>query len=419
MPPLPENVDTVLVVVPDMQGRLMGKRVTAGYFRDEVAKRGMHACAYLLTVDVEMEPLPGFKLASWDSGYQDVHVVPDFATMRPVPWLEKTAVVIGDVDAPVAPRTILKRQIERAKAAGFTVMVASELEFYLFRETYESARAKNHHDLAPGSPYLIDYHILHTTRDEPVIREIRNGMDAAGIPVESSKGEWGKGQHEINLRYAEALEMADRHVLYKNGAKEIAAKHGVSITFMAKFDARWAGSSFHLHSSVWKGKRNVTSPAWLAGLMAHARECSLFFAPTVNSYKRYQAASFAPTRIAWARDNRTVGFRTLEGRVENRLPGADGNPYLAFAATIAAGLDGIERKLEPPPEFHGDAYASDLPKVPLTLAEATAEFESSAFAREAFGAEVVEHYAHAARMEQAAYERAVTCWERERYFERI
>ena len=438
------GVDTVLAVMVDMQGRLMGKRVTGRYFLEEVAKSGMHACAYLLTVDVEMEPLPGFELASWESGYQDFKLLPDWNTLRLIPWLPKTALVICDVvdeeGRPVeeSPRVMLKRQIEKARAKGFLVKTASELEFYLFRETYEAARAKRHHGLVPSSAYIEDYHILQTTRDEDVIRRIRNAMEEGGIPVESSKGEWGLGQQEINLDYAEALEMADRHVLYKNGVKEISLQHGVAATFMAKYDAGQAGSSFHLHTSFWDraGRKNLFHDAraphglspmflqFLAGQMAHAREFSLFFAPSVNSYKRYQAGTFAPTRIAWARDNRTCGLRVVgEGkstRLENRIPGADANPYLAFAATIAAGLKGIEKKMRPPVEFKGNAYESkQVAKVPGTLREAAEAFEASHTAREAFGDKVVRHYLHAARTELAAYDKAVTDWELNRYFERI
>jgi glutamine synthetase len=438
------EIDTVLAVMVDMQGRFMGKRVTGRFFLDDVAKNGIHACAYLLTVDINMEPIPGYRLASWQSGYQDFHLVPDWDTLRQVPWLSKTAMVICDVvdehGQPVeaSPRQILKKQIERAKKAGFVVKTASELEFYLFKDSYESARAKNFHHLEPSGAYIEDYHILQTSKDEPFIQAVRNGMEGAGVPVESSKGEWGPGQQEINLSFAEALEMADRHSIYKNGLKEIAAQNNLAATFMAKYDDQKAGSSCHVHSSFWdlKGEKSAFFDAakpgglsdlfrhYLAGQLSLAREFSFFFAPTGNSYKRYQAGTFAPTRVVWGRDNRTCGLRVIgEGnslRLENRLPGADANVYLAFAATIAAGLKGIADKKAPPEEFSGDAYArEDLPKVPGTLPEAIAALEKSQAAREAFGAEVVDHYLHAARTEAAAYDKAVTCWELERYFERI
>ncbi len=438
-----DEIDTVLTVFPDMQGRLMGKRVVGRYFLDHVAHEGVHACAYLLTADVDMEPLPGYRFASWSTGYQDMKALPDLGTLRRIPWLPKTALVFCDVyteegePVAVSPRWILKRQVERARRAGYRVMVGSELELYIFRESYAEARARRYHDLTPVAQYLEDYHILQTSREEGLVRAIRNGMEGAGVPVEFSKGEWGRGQEEINLRYAEALEMADRHTLYKHGVKEIAHAQGLSVTFMAKYDMAAAGSSFHLHSSLWDlaGRRNLfaakgkrTGSAlfghYLAGQLALAREFAYFYAPYVNSYKRYQAGSFAPTRIVAGWDNRTCGFRLCgEGqsfRVENRIPGADANPYLAFAATIAAGLHGITRKLEPPAIYEGNAYEDgSLPQVPKTLREAIAELERSTVAREAFGEEVVAHYLHAARLEQQAFDQAVTCWELMRNFERI
>jgi glutamine synthetase len=437
------EIDTVLTVFPDVQGRLMGKRVVGHYFLDHVAGEGLHACIYLLTVDIDMEPLPGFNLTSWEKGYGDMQMVPDMGTLRLIPWLPKTALVFCDVyteeGEPIdeAPRWVLRRQVERATEAGYTVKMGSELELYLFKESFEEARAKRYHGLTPVSGYLEDYHILQTSREEPLIRAIRNGMEGANIPVEFSKGEWGKGQEEINLRYAEALEMADRHTLYKHGAKEIAHLQGCSITFMAKYDVGAAGSSFHLHSSLWdrtgkkplfpgKGRRTGAPlfQHWLAGQLALAREFIYFYAPTVNAYKRYQAASFAPTRIVVGWDNRTCGFRLCgEGtgfRVENRIPGADANPYLAFAATIAAGLYGIQHKLKPPTLYEGNAYEDvSLPQVPKTLREAIQALEQSQVAKEAFGERVIEHYLHTARLEQEAYDRAVTDWELMRNFERI
>ena len=438
-----DEVDTVLTVFPDGQGRLMGKRVVGRYFLDHVAGEGVHACMYLFTVDMEMEPLPGFRLTSWERGYGDMKLVPDMATLRLIPWLPKTALVFCDVyteeGEPIeeAPRWILKRQVERAAGAGYVVKVGSELELYIFKETFEEAQGKRYHGLTPVSGYLEDYHILQTTKEEPLIRAIRNGMEGADVPVEFSKGEWGRGQEEINLRYAEALEMADRTILYKHGVKEIAHLHGCAVTFMAKYSMQAAGSSCHLHSSLWDraGKKNLFverakhngSPLfqyWLAGQMAMAREFAYFYAPTVNSYKRYQSGSFAPTRIVAGWDNRTCGFRLCgEGsgfRVENRLPGADANPYLAFAATIAAGLHGIKNKLKPPRLYEGNAYEdATLPQVPKTLREAIMELERSKVAREALGARVVEHYLHTARLEQQAFDQVVTDWELIRNFERI
>ncbi len=437
------EVDTVLTVFPDMLGRWMGKRITGRFFADSVAGHGVHACAYLLTVDMEMEPVQGYDLTSWEKGYGDFHMVPDWGTLRILPWLEKTALVVCDLkseegeDIEVSPRRILRRQVARAASKGLSFKVGSELELYLFKDGYDAARQKGWHGLEPGGHYIEDYHILQGTKEEFLIREIRNRMEEAGVPVECSKGEWGNGQQEINLRYSDPLEMADRHTIYKHGAKEIAVQKGVSVTYMAKVDDRWAGSSFHLHASLWDkaGRKNLfrgPSPkapsaafcSALAGGMALARDFSLFFAPTINSYKRYQSSSFAPTRIAWARDNRTCGFRALgEGdglRIENRIPGADANPYLAFAATIAAALHGMERKLDAPAEFKGNAYAAArVAEVPKSLSEAASCWEGSRAALEAFGSAVHKHYLHAARAEQASFERAVTCWERARYFERI
>ncbi len=441
-------IDTVLTVFPDGYGRLMGKRVVGRHFLDHVAGEGVHACIYLFTVDMEMEPLPGFTLTSWERGYGDMKMVPDLATLRLIPWLPKTALVFCDVytedGEPIeeAPRWILKRQAARARALGHVVKTAAELELYCFRESFEEARAKRYQNVTPVAAYLEDYHILQTTKEEPLIRAIRNGMEGADVPVETSKGEWGRGQEEINLEYAEAVEMADRTALYKHGAKEIAHAHGCSVTFMAKYDMAAAGSSFHLHSSLWDraGRKALFAPparargprrplnalfaAWLGGQMAMARELAYFYAPTVNSYKRYQAGSFAPTRVAVGWDNRTCGFRLCgEGssfRVENRIPGADANPYLAFAATIAAGLHGLGAKLKAPRLYEGNAYDdATLPQVPKTLREAIAELERSRVARAAFGDRVVEHYLHTARLEQQAFDQAVTDWELLRNFERI
>ncbi|MBI3629499.1 MAG: glutamine synthetase [Candidatus Rokubacteria bacterium] len=442
------EIDTVLAVFPDGYGRLLGKRLVGRYFLDHAAAAGVHACIYLFTVDMEMEPLPGFKLTSWERGYGDMKMVPDMATLRLIPWLPKTALVFCDVygeDGGLleeAPRSVLKRQIARAASLGYVVKTAAELELYCFRESFDDARAKRYRDLTPVAGYLEDYHILQTTKEEPLVRAIRNAMEGAGVPVETSKGEWGRGQEEINLVYAEALEMADRATLYKHGAKEIAHLQGCSVTFMAKYDAGAAGSSFHVHSSLWdrSGRKALFAPAgrtnrgrtpppplfqqWLAGQLAAARELAYFYAPTINSYKRYQGKSFAPTRIVAGWDNRTCGFRLCrEGRgfrVENRIPGADANPYLVFAATIAAGLHGITSRLKAPKLYEGNAYADPtLPEVPKTLREATAELDRSKIARTAFGERVVEHYLHTARLEQHAFDQAVTDWELMRNFERI
>jgi glutamine synthetase len=374
-------------------------------------------------------------------------MVPDLATLRRIPWLPKTALVFCDVltedGEPIeeAPRRVLARQLERAAALGFTVKTAAELELYCFKDSFEAARARRYQGLTPVAGYLEDYHILQTTKEEPLVRAIRNGMEDAGVPVETSKGEWGRGQEEINLAYADALEMADRAALYKHGAKEIAHLQGCSVTFMAKYDMGAAGSSFHLHSSLWdragrtplfapppraRGARAMTPlfGQWLAGQVAMARELAYFYAPTVNSYKRYQAGSFAPTRVVAGWDNRTCGFRLCgEGvsfRVENRIPGADANPYLAFAATIAAGLHGLQSKLKAPKLYEGNAYEdATLPQVPKTLREAIAELERSKVARTAFGERVIEHYLHTARLEQGAFDQVVTDWELARNFERI
>ena len=441
------DIDTVLTVFPDGYGRLLGKRIVGRHFVDHVLEHGVHACIYLFTVDMEMEPLPGFTLTSWERGYGDMKMVPDLGTLRVIPWLSRTALVFCDVyteeGEPVeeAPRWVLKRQLERAATLGYVVKLAAEFELYCFRESFDEARAKRFQGLTPVSGYLEDYHILQTSKEEPLIQAIRNGMEAAGIEVETSKGEWGRGQEEINLVYAEALEMADRAALYKHGAKEIAHQQGCSITFMAKYDAGAAGSSFHLHSSLWdragrkalfpEAKRNGKHPTgtplfggWLAGQMAMARELAYFYAPGVNSYKRYQSGSFAPTRIVAGWDNRTCGFRLCgDGsgfRVENRIPGADANPYLAFAATIAAGLHGVAAKLKAPKLYDGNAYEdAALPQVPKTLREAIGELERSKVARAAFGERVVTHYVHAAKLEQQAFDQAVTDWELMRNFERI
>jgi glutamine synthetase len=433
-------IDTVLVCMTDMQGRLIGKRVTGHYFLDQVVDE-MHACDYLLAVDMEMEPVPGYQAASWDLGYGDFAIKPDLATLRRIPWLEGTALVLGDVvehhghDLPHSPRAMLKRQLARAQALGFSVYNASELEFFVFDEAYDVAREKRYRELKTAGWYIEDYHIFQTTKEESLIRAIRNGMDGAGIPVEFSKGEWGPGQAELNLRYAEALEMADRHVVYKNGVKEIAFFQGKAVTFMAKWDFALAGNSCHIHSSLRDAKSEEPAFAdgagaptpvferYLAGQLALARDITFFLAPYINSYKRFQAGSFAPTKAIWSRDNRTAGFRVVGAgpslRVECRIPGADANPYLAFAALLAAGLHGIEQELEPGPAYAGNAYVGeDIPEVPKTLREALDCLDDSTALRAAFGHDVVEHYLHCGRWEQLEYDRRITDHELIRGFER-
>jgi glutamine synthetase len=440
-----DQVDTVLVAFPDLQGRLVGKRVTGHYWLDhmDAGFEPLHACNYLLAVDSEMNVLPGYTFANWEQGYGDMAAVPDLATIRSVPWLEKTALVLCDLVSEengeaidVSPRRILQRQVERAAAAGFTVMFASELEFFLFRESLDEAAAKNYDNLTPHSLVIEDYHILQTTRDEYVIRAIRNGIDGAGVPVEFSKGEAGRGQHEINLVYSTPIEMADRHVIYKNGAKEIVSQLGRAITFMAKYSADEVGSSCHVHSSVWSADASqslmwdadspdhlsATFRGWLGGQLAAGREMAYLYAPTVNSYKRYQPESWAPTALAWSIDNRTCGFRIVghesSFRLESRIPGADVNPYLAYAATIAAGLHGIEHGLDPGERFDGNAYAdASLTRVPTSLAESIDAFATSKIAVDAFGAEVHEHLLNTGRQELAHFNRAVTDWERRRNFD--
>jgi glutamine synthetase len=438
------EIETVLVVFPDMYGRLVGKRIVARFFLEEVAEHGMHACDYLLACDMDMDPVPGYSFTSWAKGYGDFHPVPDFSTMRVASWQDKTALVLCDVYeeardelVPYAPRSILRKQLQRAADLGYTAMGASELELYVFKDSYEDIAKKSFVNLEPIGRVIEDYHILQGTKEEFLVGAIRSHLERSGIPVESSKGEWGPGQQEIGLRYAELLEMADRHTIYKHAAKEIAWQHGRAVTFMAKWDERYAGSSCHIHLSLWdrdgkplfKGDEHLgpiqCSPLFrwfLGGWMAHIRELFPFFAPYPSSYKRYVPGSFAPTGIAWSYDNRTAGFRIVGHgsslRIECRTAGADANVYLAFAASLAAGLDGIEKQLEPPPSFDGDVYgALELPQVPHHLPDAIRALEESAFARETFGENVVEHYLHFFRTEQRKFDAVVTDWERRRYFE--
>jgi glutamine synthetase len=429
-------IDTVLLAVVDMQGRLQGKRLTASHFLEEVVPNNAEGCNYLLAVDVEMNTVGGYAMSSWEKGYGDFVMVPDFDTLRQIPWHPATALCIADVkwhdgsDVVASPRQILRRQLDRLAERGWIANAGTELEFILFRDSYESAWEKGFTGLNPANLYNVDYSLLGTARVEPLIRRIRNEMAGAGLVVENSKGECNYGQHEINFRYSHALSSADDHAIYKTGAKEIAAQEGMSITFMAKYDER-EGSSCHIHLSVAGEDGSAlfadspeTFDRFVAGQLAALRELTLFFAPNVNSYKRFTEGSFAPTAVAWGRDNRTCAMRVVGHgpalRVENRLPGADVNPYLALAAMIAAGLDGIDRELELPPPCEGNAYeAADLEHVPSSLRDARELFAASALAREAFGEEVVDHYLNNARVELAAFDSAVTDWERVRGFERL
>jgi glutamine synthetase len=435
------TVDTVLVAMTDMQGRLQGKRCGATHFLDEVAARGAEACNYLLGVDVEMATVEGYELTSWERGYGDFRLCPDLDSLRLVPWHEATALVLCDVlqddGSPVgpSPRQVLRRQIERLAERGLAADVGTELEFVVYRDTYEDAWARAYRDLTPANLYNVDYSLLGTARVEPLIRRIRNEMTAAGMTCEASKGECNLGQHEINFRYADALTACDQHTVYKTGAKEIAHQEGCSLTFMAKVDER-EGNSCHVHLSL----RDAASDSpvfagsgphgmapimehFLAGQLACLRELTLCSAPNVNSYKRFVPGSFAPTAVAWGVDNRTCAFRVVGHgpslRLETRVPGGDVNPYLAVAALLAAGVHGIEHELPLEPPVTGNAYTSDAPRVPSTLAAATELFEQSAVARDALGDDVVQHYAHAARVELAAFESKVTDWERFRGFERL
>jgi glutamine synthetase len=440
------TIDTVLCMFTDIQGRFMGKRVLPDFFLEEIlGEEGLHACLYLLAVDMEMEPLPGYDYASWETGYGDFRMVPDMETMRVCPWLEKTAMVICDIadeetgePVEVSPRQILKRQIERAAEQGFLIKTGSELEFYLFKDSFDELAERGYRDPRPSASYIMDYHMLQTTKDEWIIRKIRNDMRGAAIPVEFSKGEFGKGQQEINITYSDALSNADHHSFYKHGVKEIAALSGVAATFMAKWTMEEAGSSCHLHSSVWNadGSESLmwsddgahhmsdTYRWYLGGLLSTAKEMAWMYAPFVNSYKRYQLGSWAPTAIVWSHDNRTSGFRTVGehagSRVECRIPGADANPYLAFAATIASGLHGIANKIEPPEMFFGNAYAAaEVERVPSSLHEAIDVFRDSKVARNSFGDFVFGHLLNTAVQEQVMFDNlTVTDWELARYFER-
>ncbi len=428
-------VETVVLALTDMQGRLQGKRLTARHFLDEVLTHGAEGCNYLLAVDVEMNTVEGFAMSSWERGYGDFVLRPDLGTLREVPWHPATVMLLADLEwadgSPVlaSPRQVLRRQLERLAQRGLIAQAATELEFLVFRDSYEQAWQKGYRDLEPANLYNNDYSLLGTARIEPLIRRIRLAMAGAGLHVENSKGECNLGQHEINFRHTDALRCADEHAIYKNGAKEIAAQEGMAITFMAKFNER-EGSSCHMHFSLADAEGPVFDrdkrlfESFLAGQLAHLRELTLLIAPNVNSYKRFAAGSFAPTTVAWAYDNRTCALRVVGHgpslRFENRAGGADLNPYLGLAATVAAGLAGVETGLVLEDAFAGNAYlATDRPRLPATLAEARDLFAASTVARAAFGDEVVDHYVNAADVELRAFNRAVTDWERVRGFERL
>ena len=438
------EVDTVIVAFTDHYGRLLGKRLDPKFFLKQ-HEQGIGACNYLLTVDMEMKPVDGYDYANWKKGYGDFLMFPDLNTLRRASWLEKTAIVLSDLreeqnNAPVtpAPRSILKSVIEQVSSAGFSVKAASELEYYLYKDSYRLAASKNYSGLQAAGWYIEDYHLLQASREEFFHGAARRHLTASGIPVENSKGEFGLGQHELNVEYTDVLTMADRHSLFKQCLKELADQMDVSVTFMAKPDDKQAGSSCHLHVSLWQGEHNVFAGdedyaglkcsdqfRWfLGGWMKFTPELMPFYASTINAYKRYQDASWAPTRLAWSVDNRTAGFRIVGHgdslRIECRIPGADCNPYLAFAAAVASGIEGIKQKIEPPPVFNGDVYADkDLPRIPTTLQQATERLAQSKFARQMFGDTVVDHYLHFFKSELASYDRAVTDWELKRYFERI
>jgi glutamine synthetase len=431
------RIDTVLLCLTDMQGRLQGKRMHARFFVDEVVAHGAEACNYLLAVDVEMNTVEGYAMSSWSRGYGDFVMAPDLDTLMPVPWLEGTALCLVDLQWPdggdvvASPRQVLRRQLARLAERGWMANAGSELEFILFEDSYESAWDKGYVGLTPANRYNVDYSILGTTKVEPLLRAIRNAMAGAGMTVEDSKGECNFGQHEINFHYADALTTCDRHVVFKNGAKEMAGQHGQAITFMAKWDAR-EGNSCHLHLSLadeTTGENVFASDdalfsSFLAGAIAGLKELTLLLAPNINSYKRFAAGSFAPTAVAWGNDNRTCAFRVVGHgpgkRFECRLPGGDVNPYLALAGLIAAGLHGVDAGLQLPAPCEGNAYtAEDVEHVPTTLREARELFAGSALAREALGEEVVAHYLNMADVELAAYDATVTDWERVRGFERL
>lgn len=434
------EIDTVVVGATDMQGRLQGKRIHAPFFIEDTVKHGTEGCNYLLAVDIDMNTVQGYEVTSWDSGYGDMGMAPDFDTLRLMPWHEKTAFVIADLvdhhhkGISVSPRQILKAQLEKLEKAGLVALCGTELEFIVFKDTYEEAWNKRYNDLVPANQYNVDYSLTGTARVEKLLRAIRLGMDGADMIVESAKGECNFGQHEIAFRYQDALTTCDNHSIYKMGAKEIASEQGCSLTFMAKFNER-EGNSCHIHLSFRDKKGNPIlagdagdglskeGRSYLAGIQKYMRELTLLFAPNINSYKRYQAGTFAPTAIKWGRDNRTCALRLVGNgqslRIENRVPGGDVNPYLAVAGMVAAGLYGIENKLELEPIFQGNAYALETDRVPTTLKEARDLWANSTWVRDTFGADVQKHYTHMADTELDAFSRSVTDWERFRSFERM
>lgn len=436
------SIDTVVVAMTDMQGRLTGKRIHGQYFLDEVVKHGTEGCNYLLAVDVDMNTVDGYEMSSWERGYSDFALIPDLNTLRLIPWQLGAALILADVawldhtDVVASPRQVLRKQIAELEKAGMVAMCGTELEFVVYNDTYEEAWNKGYKNLTPVNQYNVDYSILGGSRIEPLLREIRLGMSAAGMTVESVKGECNLGQHEIAFKYSDALSNCDNHVIYKNGAKEIAAQQGYALSFMAKPNEK-EGNSSHIHLSFrgLNGELVMTDEAdkehgmsdvgrqFIAGQIAHLRELSILFAPNINSYKRYVPGSFAPTAIRWGRDNRTCALRLVGHgaglRLENRVPGGDVNPYLAVSGIIAAGLDGIKKKMVLEPAFKGNAYDSDSARVPATMSEALTLWEESAWVKEVFGAEVQSHYANMARVEIAAYSKAVTDWELFRNFERF
>jgi glutamine synthetase len=434
------TIDTIITAFTDMQGRLFGKRIQGEFFLDDVVGHGIEGCDYLLALDMEMDPLPGYEMANWEEGYGDFGIVPDIATLRRIPWLDRTALVLCDVvnhdGSPVvaSPRQVLIVQYERAHSMGYLPLFGTELEFYLYKESYAEAHEKGYRDLTPTIPYILDYHVLATTMDEQYLGPIRRGMQGAGIPVEFSKGEAWYGQHEVNMRYSDAVTAADRHSIYKNGVKEIAYLNDISASYMAKPSEKDIGSSCHIHTclndvegggSVFVDGDEETDVFrhFLGGLRARIRELALFVAPSINSYKRYAAESWAPTSISWGRDNRTCGFRIVghgqSRRIECRIPGADINPYLGIAAMLAAGLDGIENGTDPGPELKGNAYeAAEAEPFPSSLREAVDLWEGSEFAKRAFGESVWKHYLNYGRTEQRLFDQVVTDYERARMFER-
>jgi glutamine synthetase len=439
------EIETVIVAFTDLYGRYMGKRFDATFFIDNTVRDGTHACNYLLTVDMEMIVIEGYQFSNWEKGYGDFHLVPDMSTLRQLSWQETTALIICDVQDTAThslvgqvPRSILRMQIDRAAELGYSVMAASELEYYLFENTYRELAEQGHHILKPAGWYIEDYHIFQGTRCENFHGACRKALNSSGVPVENSKGEAGVGQHELNIQYSDILGMADRHTIFKQCLKEVADQQNLSVTFMAKYVEDQSGSSCHIHLSLWQNGNNIfpgdsdlsgvkCSPEFkwfLGGWMKYISELMVFYAPTVNSYKRFQAESWAPTKIAWSYDNRTTGFRIVGHgqslRIECRIPGADCNPYLVFAAALASGLDGIQNQINPPEMYLGDGYSADhLPSMPSNLGEAIQLLEKSDFARKTFGSEIIDHYLHFFKTELKLYNKAVTDWEKKRYFEQI